>query len=88
MPPAPPGPPGDDPTSIACWVKIGGLLVLVVTIIAVTQANRGGGGKPRPPAATSPAATSAVSLGDAGRGRHWHLPHHLRGHRDRARRPP
>ena len=58
--PAPPGPAGDDPTSIASWVKIGGLLVLVVTIIAVTQANRGGGGKPRPPAAASSAATSAL----------------------------
>ena len=80
--PAPPGPAGDDPTSIASWVKIGGLLVLVVTIIAVTQANRGGGGKPRPPAAASPPGSHVGSLlADAGRGRHGHVPHRLRRHR-------
>jgi hypothetical protein len=68
--PTPPLDPNDpragDPTQIATWVKIGGVLILVIIVVTVTTWNRG----PRHSSAVGPPApsqsqTAAVSTGAA-----------------------
>ena len=74
-PPLDPGDPrAGDPTSIATWVKIGGVFILVIIVVTVTNWNRGvpGRGSVRPPSAsaTQQSATQqpAASTGAAPEG--------------------
>jgi hypothetical protein len=65
--PPPPGPDGPrgfgDPTSISTWVAVGGAIILVVAVVAVTQLNRFSR-KPdqaTPPPVPTPSAAEALT---------------------------